>query len=780
VVSVISFFGGVPDQISAAPHPRSTLVGRDRERAEVRALLLRDDVPLVTLTGPGGVGKTRLALQVLAESSGELGERVVFIPLSTLRDPSLVLPEIAQSLGLVASSGRSPRAGLEKYLGDRDVLLVLDNFEQVVSAASELAELLAHCPRLTLLVTSRETLRIEGEHDYPVHPLSLPKGSATIEELRTAEATQLFVLRARAANAEFVLDHDSASAISQICIRLDGLPLAIELAAARVKILTPQAILNRLVDRLTLLSRDGRDVPERLRSMRDAVAWSYDLLPDDEQLVFRRLSVFAGGCTFETATSVLGHVETNQPISEPRLFDAMASLVEKSLLDRIDDSTGETRFRMLETARAFALEQSKSHGEADAMLSALAAWLIEMTAGAFEDPFGARPGYWSRFFDSEMDNARSALEWIMQSGKVGAASGLLLAISRHCHIRANYAEGWNWCERGLAQLDPRADSEARSRLLLAGSWQLLFDGKQEEAEALVRSGLTLALETGDDYAVLRCRQVLGVILESRGSYNEAKELFLLALEDRGTGNINNWYAFALNNLGHTEFELGNIEEAASLFAQADEIFVRGGIGLGHSQALLNLAKVARARGEMRKAEELFVESLENHWELRDKRGMAGCLRGLGSIYVRSKRFPEAARAFGTAEALREESGTPLHQNNARFDAAVARARNELGPDRFEREWRLGRSAPIETAVRDAIESNRHQKNATSDAVLTAREIEVLRHVSAGRSNRQIGEALFISERTAQTHVQHILTKLDVGTRAAAAARASALGIVDPI
>jgi DNA-binding CsgD family transcriptional regulator len=236
----------------------------------------------------------------------------------------------------------------------------------------------------------------------------------------------------------------------------------------------------------------------------------------------------------------------------------------------------------------------------------------------------------------------------------------------------------------------------------------------------------------------------------------------------------------LNNLGHTEYELGNIDEAASLFEQADAIFVREGVGLGHSQALLNLAKVARSRGEMRKAEGLFVESLKNHWELKDKQGMAGCLRGLGSLYVRSKRYPEAARAFGTAEALREESGTPLHQNNARFEAAVTRARNELGPDRFEREWRLGRTGPIETIVRDAIEFSLRQTETTADttsgAVLTAREIEVLRHISAGRSNREIGEALFISERTAQTHVQHILHKLDVSTRAAAAARANALGI----
>jgi predicted ATPase/DNA-binding CsgD family transcriptional regulator len=773
MVKVISILEDAPDRMSATPHPRSTLVGRNRERSEVRALLLRDDVPLVTLTGPGGVGKTRLALQVLAESGSEFGERVEFIPLSTLRDPSLVLPAIAQSLGLVASGGTSPRVGLAKYLGDRDVLLVLDNFEQVVSAASDLADLLAHCPRLKLLVTSRETLRIEGEHDYPVHPLSLPKQSATIEELRTADAAQLFIQRATAANADFTLEGDSANAISQICIRLDGLPLAIELAAARVKVLTPQAILNRLVDRLTLLSRDGRDVPERLRSMRDAVAWSYDLLPDEERLVFRRLSVFAGGCTLESAASVFARLETNQPISE-------SSLVEKSLLVRVDDSFGESRFRMLETVRAFALEQSKSHGEAEPMRAALATWLIEATAGAFEDPYGARPGYWSRFFDSEMDNARSALEWVLQNGNVGAASGLLLAVSRHCHIRANYSEGWSWCKRGLEQLDPLTDAEARARLLLAGSWQLLFDGKPEEAEALVRSGLTLALGSGIDYAVMRCRQVLGVILESRGSYNEAKELFLLSLEDREADNFNNWHAFALNNLGHTEFELGNIDEAASLFEQADAMFVREGVGLGHGQALLNLAKVARARGEMRKAEALFVESLEVHWELRDKRGMAGCLRGLGSVYVRSKRFPEAARAFGTAEALREESGTPLHQNNARFDAAVARTRNELGPDRFEREWRLGRTAPIETTVRDAIESNRHQTDTPSETALTAREVEVLRHISAGRSNRQIGEALFISERTAQTHVQHILTKLDVSTRAAAAARASALGIADSI
>jgi non-specific serine/threonine protein kinase len=721
-----------------------------------------------------------LALQILAESSGELSKRIEFISLAALRDPSLVLPEIAQSLGLVASSGASSRSGLVKYLADRDVLLVLDNFEQVTPAAAELAALLAYCPRLKLLVTSRETLRIAGEHDYPIHPLSLPKRSATIEELETAEAAQLFVQRARAANPEFSLDSDSASAIAQICIRLDGLPLAIELAAARVKILTPQAILNRLVDRLTLLSRNGRDVPERLRSMRDAVAWSYDLLPDAERLVFRRLSVFAGGCTFETAAAVFGRLDTNQPMSASELFDAIASLVDKSLLVRVDEPAGETRFRMLETARAFALEQSTSHGETEAMLTAMAAWLNDVTFTAFEDPFGTRPEYWARFFDGEMDNARSALEWIMQNGTVRAARSLLLAVQRHCHIRANYVEGWSWCARALEQLDPRSDSEARSRLLLAGSWQLLFDGKQEEAEALVRSGLMLALESGDEYAVLRCRQVLGVILESRGCFSEAKELFRLTVNDCEAGTAGNWFAFSLNNLGHTEYELGNIDEAASLFEQADAIFVREGVGLGHSQALLNLAKVARSRGEMRKAEGLFVESLKNHWELKDKRGMAGCLRGLGSLYVRSKRYPEAARAFGTAEALREESGTPLHQNNARFEAAVTRARNELGPDRFEREWRLGRTGPIETIVRDAIEFSLRQTETTADttsgAVLTAREIEVLRHISAGRSNREIGEALFISERTAQTHVQHILHKLDVSTRAAAAARANALGI----
>jgi non-specific serine/threonine protein kinase len=754
------------------------MVGRQRELAAVRDLLLRPDVPMVTVTGPGGVGKTRLAVHAAGDLAAAFGDGARFIALAAIADVDLVIPAIAQGLGLSGLGGQSAEVGLRDFLQDRELLLVLDNMEHVIGAAPALSSLLRACPSLTLLVTSRETLRVEGEQEYPLKPLAVPDVDtrATAESVAGTDAVALFVQRARAAQPGFALDEGNAAAVAAICSRLDGLPLAIELAAPRIKMLPPQELLNRLATRFNLLSRDARDMPARLRTMRDAVGWSYDLLPLEEQALFRQLSIFGGGFSLEAAEALFA--EGSDPAGS--ILERISSLEEKSLVRRVEDSAA-PRFGMLETIRRFGFELLVAYGESDAALNAMSSWCLELFSSGFEHMFGPEQGTWLKIFDAEYDNVRIALGWLLENGEAARAQLLAVAMGRYWSVRGYFAEGRSWIERALAAGPTNRQSYGHA--LLVGGWLALQLGDRESAKRMIDEGIELAQDTADQHWYGQSLTVLGFVLEDMGRVDEAVARHEEALAVYRSYGDAVWPAYVLNSLGLAAYRQGDLERAVPYFRQSLAEFRDAGNSYGESLVLMNLGRVARRRGEYAEAHGLMVDSLALRWEQGDRPGILSCLRGLATLALLTRKHADAARLLGAAEALRGEIAAPEPRDHDRYDCEIDRARSALG----EVDFAAAKKAGSETALREIASGilGGNGPNARGAATpgqarrsgLTPREVEVLRLIRDGLSNRDIGERLFVSERTAQTHVQHILDKLDVGTRAEAAADAVERGLI---
>jgi predicted ATPase len=424
--------------VPSVPTPLTSFVGRERELAALTTLARRDDVRLVTLTGPGGVGKTRLALRAADLLAPAFADGAAVVELASVADPDLVAPAVARALGITDAGERPLAARLAGALRNRSLLLVLDNFEQVVDAAPAVAALLASCRGLKVLATSRAPLRISGEQDVPVPPLGLPEASAPLDRLAEAEAVRLFVARARAADPAFVLTAEDGRAIASICARLDGLPLAIELAAAKTRLLPPSALLARLESRLPLLAGGPREAPARLRTMRDAIAWSHDLLSAEDRALYRRLAVFVGGFTLAAVEAIAVGLAGDALVG-------VEALADQSLVRRIEVVAGEPRFAMLETVREFGLERLAESGEHDAVRDAHAAWCLALAEAAAPDLIAGRDLVrWLSRLDAELDNLRAALAWFDRLGKHTELLRLLAAIEEYWTARPYHAEVRRW------------------------------------------------------------------------------------------------------------------------------------------------------------------------------------------------------------------------------------------------------------------------------------------------------------------------------------------------
>jgi predicted ATPase/class 3 adenylate cyclase len=575
------------------PVQPTPLIGREQIGATACGLLRHADIRLLTLSGPGGTGKTRLGLQVAADLLEDFDSGIYFVPLAAIRDPALVASSIARTLDIQEKAGQALLDSLKESLREQQILLVLDNFEQVVDAAPLVAELLAACPRLKCLVTSRVVLRLSGEHEFPVPPLELPdpRHLPAVDALSQYAAVALFIQRALTIKPDFRVKNDNAAAVAEICVRLDGLPLAIELAAARIKLLPPQAILARLGRRLELLRGGTRDVPDRHQTLRQAIAWSYDLLEAGEQALFRRLAVFVGGCTLEAAEAVCQAVHdlAADPGQSLEVLDGVASLLDKSLLRQAEQASGEPRFRMLETIREYGLECLVASGEEPAVRRAHADYYLALVEAAELALSGPEQTTWLQRLEAEHDNLRAALRWAEESGEAELGLRLAGALCQFWLMHGHLREG----QERLARLLGLAEAALRTAV---------------RAKVLTGAG-HLAHNLGD-YATARTR------------FEESLALW------RDLGNQQG-IATSLNDLGWVASSQGDFAAAHSLSQESLVLWREIGNQQGIATSLHNLGFVAHGQGEYAAARALHQESLALRQELGDKRGIAFSLTHLG-------------------------------------------------------------------------------------------------------------------------------------------------------
>jgi len=743
----------VAERVQALPLLSAPLVGREGDIAAVAALLRHSSEAapcrLVTLTGPGGVGKTSLALAVATEFARvrrDYGD-ILFVPLADLDDADLVAPAIARALGVRAGPAEPLRDTLRAFLRERTLLLVLDNFEQVVTAAPLLADVLSACAGLSVLVTSRAALRLRGEREYPVRPLDSPDPSCLSSTLSgdvdviTYPAVDLFVQRARAVKPDFAFTPEDARTVAAICHRLDGLPLAIELAAARVKLLSLPALLARLGGTdghtpLQLLTGGARDLPERQQTLRGAIAWSYDLLRSGEKALFRRLAVFRGGCTLEAAQEVCAAADD----LEYDLLDWLGALVDKSLVRQVQapDAPDELRFAMLETVRDYGLEQLTASGEAEALTRRHALSFLALAEQAEPELRGRAQGAWLARLDREHDNLRTAIRWSCDGRDVEVGLRIAGALWRFWHTRGYHDEGREHLEDLLARAghDDERGSPVHAKARYALGILAHTQGDYDRAIRLYDASLAAYRALHDTRGVATVLKSLGIVARARRAYDDARRLYEESAElSRQTGDT--WsLATALNNLGDVARYQGDYARAIPPLEESLVLFEQCGDLGGSAVALNNLGEIARLRGALDRARDYATRSLALSRELRDKHGtamalhnlgeiahaheddaeatallresmalyrevgsqvgIAMCLWGLAEVLHAQGEDARALRVYSAAAAIRERVGAPVPQADlAAYERALTALRTVLGDELYDTAWTIGRTMSME-------------------------------------------------------------------------------------
>ncbi|MFN2195405.1 MAG: LuxR C-terminal-related transcriptional regulator [Anaerolineales bacterium] len=812
------------------PVQLTSFIGRESDLANV--LLGLSQARCVTITGTGGSGKTRLALQTANKVSNDFEDGVWWVDLSPLNDPTLLSQLIVQALGMRPIADQPMQEALIGFLRSKQLLLVLDNCEHQNAACAQLArQMLLAAPALHILATSREPLGIEGEARYPISGLPWPAAGrqANRDEQERLDlnvtlnydAVKLFVERARSITPSFSLTHENAPAVVEICQRLDGLPLALELASARVNVLTVQEIAARLNDRLSLLtSGKRREFEPRHQTLKAAIDWSYALLTAEEQILLRRLAVFAAGCSLDTAEAIC----SGEEILPAQILDLLASLVDKSLVIAETSGRAPARYRLLETIRAYAFEKLNEAGEVRQLRDRHLDLFVARAEEAMPKQFEAYQQLWLNWLETEHDNLRAALVWALESKRIEAGLRLASALTYFWEIHGYVQEGLGWMERLLAAADENVPLDAHVNALVFATFHYMLLGNAQAATsyarravdlaeaaeevnspvlAFARDGLASAAKTAGDYQtafdiseqnIRYYRQsgppaYLGICLLSQGenalqigNYEIARERLdeglALARRDGDAYRI----AHSLNTLGDLARLEQNYTEAASVYESGAELLRELNAQRDLASLLSNLGYARLYLGEVEQALRLFDESLSIHLVQQNKPGMTECLIGIAAAAVASGKPAAGVRLLAAAAVISgQPSASKWKATQIEFERYFGLARSMLSEASFQKEQAIGRTLSLEQAVETAQQFH-FQQAATQRAQarlddLTEREREVAVLIAEGKSNREIAEQLFLSKRTVEKHAANILSKLGLTSRAQVVRWAIETGLV---
>lgn len=680
--------------------PNTPIVGREKELSEIEELLRKNR--LVTLTGIGGTGKTRLAQETACRLLPEFSGGVFFIALAAVANPELVTSEIANTLGVNESGGKNLTAAVKEFLREKNILLVVDNFEQIVSAAPSLAELLAAARGLKILTTSRALLHLRAEREFVVPPLALPETNSVFDDLSENESVKLFTERAQAIKSLFSLTEENSGSVAEICRKLDGLPLAIELAAARIKILSPSQISERLENRLKLLTGGAKDLPARQQTMRGAIEWSYDLLGENEQIFFRRLAVFAGGFTIDAAERVVSIGET----SNIDVLNAITSLVENSLLVQTETASGEARFRLLEIVREYALEVLETSGENELLRKNHAAFFLAETQKAEHEIFGEQGKKWLERFEAEHDNLRSALDWSIVNDAETAAN--MAGILRTFWILNNHlTEGRKWLETIINCCADTISIDARIKLLSGLGHTAGYQGDLETARKAHEKCLA------ESRAVNNLRQIaisirgLGFVAKWQNDIAAARRFCKEALAVSRDLKDQRGIAASLTSLGDLARMESDYEAARPFYEESLNICRQNANKEGIVGSFNNLAAVNFGEGDYQKAEYYYREAITEVLKLSDKISLSYALDGCAALAVKRRDFERAAQLAGLAEYLRESLGFVTEPAERRFrEIYLAELSAAIDENILTKAHQHGRNLKIEEAVDLALSDAR--------------------------------------------------------------------------